>query len=375
MNHATRSSESAAADLDVAVVHGTALERGGGVQVAEELARTFDAPLYFGFCDPAVLEQTPEAVECRVLFDGSPFDRFRRRGMVRNVYYMSAFQHVPALHGYDVVIQSDAETEWYVPPEAQALVRYVHSLPDRAYQGVPDLGDSLVDRWVGFASRILRSPNRHYPDARLANSELTRRQLSRYLDVDAEVAYPPVDVDAYGPGERRDFYLALSRLVEGKGIREVVRTFTEVLDDRRLVVAGSGPLEADLRAAAGPNVTVRGWVDEAEKRRLLGACRAVVQHSGNESFGIVPVEAFASGTPVIALDGGYTPYQVRDGWNGLLYDPGGLSGAVRAFEADGVEASAEEIESFADRYGTDAFRQTVQRAVATAVEATQPSAP
>lgn len=358
------------ADLDVAVVHGTALERGGGVQVAEELARTLDAPLYFGFCSNEVRKKVATDVEVRFLFEDSRLSRFKRNGLFRNVFYLSQFQHVPELHRFDVVVQSDNGTEWYVPPETQALVRYVHSIPGRPYHAFPEMGGSFVSKWFGFISRVLRLPNEHLADARIANSEYTQRQLRKYLDKDADVAYPPVDTTEFEPRERGEFYLSLSRLIEGKGVRELVRTFTEEHPETRLVVAGSGPLQTELEAAAGPNVEIKGWVEESVKRELLGSAKALVLNSGNESFGIVPVEAFASGTPVIGARGGYTTFQIRDGWNGLLFEPGGLSAAIARFESEGVEASPEEIAEFATRYDVENFRRTVRKAVQRAARMT-----
>lgn len=350
-------------EKDVAVVHGTALERGGGVHVAEELARTFDAPLYFGTCEDSVLDRVADDIECDVLFDGPVAARVRDRSSLRNLYYICRFQHVEELHSYDVVIQSDNGTEWYVPPEDQALVRYSHSLPALSYQDFPKHGGSFVNRWYGFVSRILRVPTISFPDEYLANSETTKRQLAHYWNVNAEIAYPPVQTNEFQQFERGDFYFTVSRLIEGKNVDTVVEVFTHRYPDKRLVVAGSGPEEGRLRCIAGENVEIRGWIDEAEKRHLLGSCKALVLNSGNESFGIVPVEAFASGTPVIGVDNGYTPYQITDGWNGMLYEPGNIASAVKRFENDGTSATRNEIEEFAERYSVEAFRQTVRKVV------------
>jgi len=364
-------------DYNVAVVHGTALERGGGVQVAEELARTFDAPLYFGTCDDSVLNRTADDINCQVLFDGHLADFVNDYSTLRNLYNIYHFQNVSELHSYDVVIQSDNGTEWYVPPEEQILIRYSHSLPALSYQDFPAQGSTFVNRCFGFVSRILRDHTIKLPDSYLANSETTQRQLKKYWDVNADIAYPPVKTDEYYSGNQDSdpFYLSLSRLIEGKKVEEIVTTFNSKLPETSLVVAGSGPKEEQLESLAAENVDVRGWVSEEEKRELLGSCQALILNSGNESFGIVPVEAFASGTPVIGLSDGYTQYQIEDGWNGLLYEPGNLAKAIERFETSGVSATADEIAAFAERYSVEAFRAVVRKAVNTSVERSEITAP
>ncbi len=101
---------------------------------------------------------------------------------------------------------------------------------------------------------------------------------------------------------RGEHFLAASRLVPYKNVRAVVEAFRH-LPDQRLIVAGSGPEAARLRAIAGPNVSFAGFVPDAELRRLMGTAKAFV-FAAEEDFGIVPVEAQGEGTPVIALGRG-----------------------------------------------------------------------
>lgn len=354
----------------VAVVHDTALERGGGVQVAEELARTFDATLYFGICSPEIKPRISNDIEHADLFSGSLARRVKSIPFLRNLFYMDQFQHVPELHDYDIVIQSGNGASWYVPPEDQILVRYVHSPPGPPYHLFQTVGGRRLHRWNAFLSRILRQPHTQFPDLQLANSETTRHRLKKYFNVEAEVVYPPVDVTSYAPIATDDFYFTLSRLTEAKGVEEVVETFTNDHPEKQLVVGGSGPEEQHLRNIAGENVEVRGWLEEDEKRRLLGSCNALILNSGNESFGIVPVEAFASGTPVLGLDRGHTSHQITDGWNGLLYESGRLSSALERFEDSCVSASRAEIVDYSKQFGIESFRTRTRNLVKSIPELT-----
>lgn len=357
-----------------AVVHGNYLAHGGGEVVAEDLATLFDAPLYYGFGrDDAVPDNGTEHVS---LFDDSLLARFKQSPFVRDLYYMWAFQHVPELHDYDVVIQSGNEMGWYVPPDDQAVVKYVHSTPRAAYDRFPDKGGDPVVRLYAFATRVLYQQNLPYPDVYVANSELIARRIRRYWGIeDVRVVHPPVDVESYEPGETEDFYFTFSRLDPAKNVDEIIRAFDG--RDERLVVGGDGPEADRLRRMAGDNVEFRGFLSEAEKRDLLGRARAFVFAARNEDFGIVPVEALASGTPVIGVRDGYTRYQIEDGENGILYERGAenLAAAVDRFDRDGVALTADEIAEGAERYGRDAFAEGMRAAVAEARSRTQIEVP
>lgn len=349
-------------DASIAVVHGNYLRHGGGEHVAEKIARTFDAPLYYGFSNPG--EGPPKDIESESLFDGSWFRPFATKSPnLRDLYYMINWQHVPKLYDYDILIQSGNEMGWFVPKDTQTVVKYIHSTPRSLYDRFPDRGNSLFTRLIAPVMRTLYLQNIPYPDVSVANSELIQRRLERYWDVDAEVIYPPVDVKSYYTGKKEDFYLTYSRLVPNKRIDEIVRAF-EQLPEQHLIVGGSGPQEEQLREIAPENVEFRGFLDEDEKRDLLSRAKALVFAARNEDFGMVPIEAFASGTPVVGVNEGFTKVQIDDGKTGLLFDrDAGLVDAIRRFESEGVSYSKSDIVEEARRYGTEAFERQMRDAV------------
>jgi len=156
----------------------------------------------------------------------------------------------------------------------------------------------------------------------------------------AAVIYPPVDVDHFRPAHdapaARDYYVTGGQWVAYKKVDAVVAAFAQ-LEDRRLVVIGEGPEAPRLRSAAGPNVEFVGTVDRDVLRRLLQNARAFV-FAAEEDFGILPVEAQACGTPVIALSRGGTAETVvasGDDATGVLFDeqtPASIANAIIQFE-------------------------------------------
>lgn len=179
----------------------------------------------------------------------------------------------------------------------------------------------------------------------VANSAFVRERIARSYARDAVVIPPPVDTDYFTPAApaapapaARDYYFAASRLVPYKRLDLVAEAFAQ-MPSRRLVIAGSGPEEARVRAAARTNVEFLGHVPRERMRELLRGARAFV-FAAEEDFGILPVEAQACGTPVIAYGRGGARETVRPLGEarptGLLFseqNPAALTAAVERFEA------------------------------------------
>src|SRR5262249_40187440 len=117
----------------------------------------------------------------------------------------------------------------------------------------------------------------------------------------SEVVHPPVPVEGFYTAAAENFYLVVSELVPYKRIVDAVKCFTRT--GRRLKIVGGGPEYSRLRSLAGHTVEFCGRVSDPDLKELYAHCRAVLL-PGEEDFGIVPVEALASGKPVIALGRG-----------------------------------------------------------------------
>jgi glycosyltransferase involved in cell wall biosynthesis len=365
-------------EKSIAVVHEHYYERGGAEHVAEEIAKTFDAPIFTGFINEEALPSEPERseLEFRDLFgDRRLAPAVKRFPWFRDFYYQFSWQRLPALTDYDIIIQSGNNPGWYVPPEEQTVVKYVHTTPRTSYDLFHQRADDFITKLYAYASRVLYHPNIPYPDLYVANSELVARRLERYWGVDdAEVVYPPTDTQSYGPEGKDDFYLSFSRLTDDKRFDEIINAFRNH-PDKQLIIGGSGPKEEELKSLAADmgNVEFRGYLEESEKRKLLGSARALVYAAVNEDFGMVPIEAYASGTPVIGVRDGYTKYQIRDGKTGVLYDRGvqSLADAIERFDTKGVEAEATDLVDIAEKYSLEQFRRSMRDKVKAAVEDTK----
>jgi glycosyltransferase involved in cell wall biosynthesis len=181
-------------------------------------------------------------------------------------------------------------------------------------------------------------------DAFVANSAYIRDRISRCYGREATVIYPPVDVEFFTPPPQtvlpsaRGYYMTASRWVPYKRIDTIVEAFRG-LPDRTLIVAGDGPEALRVRAAGGANVEFVGEPPRAGLRDLLRGAKAFV-FAADEDFGILPVEAQACGTPVIAYGhGGALETVVGTGAarTGAFFGaqtPAAIADAVRAFDAE-----------------------------------------
>lgn len=372
----------------IAIAHEHYYERGGGEHVAEELARTFDSDIYTGFVNDGT---TPDDITVHDLFgDGLSGSIMRQNTlpaiMFRDAYYQFAWQHVPALYDHDVIIQSGNNPGWFVPKDDQVIVKYVHSPPrnpyDQFHQTIEtdckrwDLqtrASNLVKRLYTKSARQFYRSNTTYPDVYVANSELVARRINQSWGIDyddIEIVYPPVDTQSYGPesatNSDADYYLTYSRLTEKKHIDDIIRACNQL--EVELVVGGSGPERDYLESIAGPTVTFVGYMSEEEKRRRLAESNAFIFAAENEDFGLCPVEAMAAGTPVIGVADGFTEQQIINRKNGYTFarDGGHLRERIRYFEQDGVEWSADRIQTFAERFDISEFQRRMREIVADA---------
>ena len=358
--------------VDAAVAHWGVRSPGGAEQVAVAIAETLDVDRIYtvGRPDAGTLRTYPDVEFYDVLGD-LPYSALRRVGARSRAFEYGVWEDVDwRRYGPpDLLVTSGATTRAVLTPDPTLHVNYCHSPPrwlyDRYHDRVAELPAPL-SLAVRPALRYLRTRDAAVDkrvDGYLANSPVIARRLWKFYGRDAEVVYPPVDVAAYEPGPPGEFYLHVGRLDGEKGVEAVVEAFAGL--DRELVLVGpdgDATAAVERRVAAAPNVERRGFVPEEEKRALLARCRAVVFNGASEDFGIVPVEALASGTATLARDEGFPGLFVREGETGLLHDgtAAGIRAAVERFEADpfGADPAA------AERFSRECFERQLRETLA-----------
>ncbi len=352
---------------EIAIAHDQFRTMGGAERVAVEMARALDCPIYSGRVENGV---APDDIEIHEVFTGTVGQRaMRSHYLVQDLYQMIGWQHVDDLYEFDTVIINKTNPGWFVPRDTQTTVWYLHSTPRGLYDQWHRHGGHWFTAVMKTPMRVLYQPNTRFADAWACNSELIQRRMNRYWDIDEgdiDVIYPPVQTAKFGQENATgdgEFYVTVSRLQDHKRVDHIVRAFNDLGDDYQLVVAGDGPERETLEAMADSNVTFAGYVSEDRKAALLADAKAFVFAAENEDFGIAPVEAMASGTPVIGVESGFTKHQILNGENGVTYPMTGghLREAIRMFDRRGVVWSATRIEQFAERFSAPRFREEFAR--------------
>jgi glycosyltransferase involved in cell wall biosynthesis len=230
------------------------------------------------------------------------------------------------LRDYDLIISSESGPSKGVIPAPDALhVCYCHTPMRYIWNMYHDYRGR-----AGRLTRLLMPPLTHYlrmwditsaarVDSFVANSATVARRIRRYYGADSTVIYPPVDTSAFSiapPAELGDYYLMAGELVSYKRPDLAVRAFNDM--KLKLVVIGGGEMLDELRRIAGPTVTIMGAQPFEVLKRHYACCRALI-FPGEEDFGMVPVEAMASGRPVIAFGRGGATETVAEGISGLFF--------------------------------------------------------
>lgn len=279
------------------------------------------------------------------------------------------------LSAYDIVISSSyLVAKGVVLGPDQLHVCYLHSPMryawDLQHQYLRDmrLGTGVRGILTRLALHYLRvwdARSSDGVDVYVANSRFISRRARRAYRRDTLVVHPPVDVARFrcGPplAEREPSYVTLGRLVPYKRFDLLIEAFNTT-PDRQLKVIGTGPDLERLKGLAGPNVQILGHQPDAEVERLVANARGFV-YAAEEDFGIAPVEAMASGTPVIALRRGglvetVVPLDEGPAPTGLFFDeprPEQVVAAVDTFELNLDRFDAETCSRHAATFSGERF--------------------
>ena len=284
---------------------------------------------------------------------------------------------------YDIVISnSHAVTKGVITRSDQLHLCYCHSPMRYAWDLYHQyLGEAGLRRGVrGTLAKLLLHYLRQWDlstvnriDHFMANSHYIARRIHKVYRRSATVVYPPVDTEGFTlQVAKGNFYLTASRMVPYKRIDLIVRAFAR-MPDKQLIVIGDGTEMVKVRAAAGPNVTLLGFQPFAVLKDHLQRAKAFV-FAAEEDFGIIPVEAQACGTPVIAYGRGGSRETIVAEQTGVFFNEqteDSIIGAVRHFEQVERSFSPQVIRQQAEKFSIQAFRVAFHQEVKNAYEKKQ----
>ena len=266
-----------------------------------------------------------------------------------------AFEHKTRfLKDYETLIFSGSVAPLAVKhSRARKNIYYCHTPPRFVY----DLRDYYLDAATRLQRPALRALIAYlqprYEDAIgkmdkiFANSKNVQGRLKRYLGVDSEVLYPPVNTQRFKWLSDGDYFLSTARLEPLKRVDLIVEAFKQMPDQKLVVTSGGSQLERLKKIAAyAPNIEFTGWVTEERLAELVGHCKATIYIPKDEDYGMTPVESIAAGKPVIGVNEGGVSETVVEGVSGTLMDSERISSlclvsAIRSWEKfEGVSGAS-----------------------------------
>jgi glycosyltransferase involved in cell wall biosynthesis len=352
------------------LVHHWLTSPGGGEKVLYALHQMCpDAPIYTTAYTPKLFPEFADAEVHTTFLDKIPF--LKRKHQLFPLFLGIPFKTFN-MNKYDLVISSCAAEAKYVRTGERTLhicychtpVRYywsdyewrLHNLPFGWFNWLARIVFPMI---VGLLRRIDYAAAQRV-DVFIANSEHIKRRIKKYYHRDSTVIYPPIETEHLlaMPSGPRDYYLIVGRQVASKRLDIAVDAFNVL--GFPLKVVGAGEEIGRQKPRAKANIEFLGRVSNEDRNRLFAGAKGFV-FPPEEDFGIVPLEAMAAGTPVIAFNGGGVPEYVTDGVTGALFDEQtaeSLAAAVRRFE--GMRFDEAKVRARAKEFDELVFRERMR---------------
>ncbi|MFZ5391734.1 MAG: glycosyltransferase [Patescibacteria group bacterium] len=353
----------------IALAHEFLNTIGGAEQVLIQLHHTFpDAPIYTLTSNPNFVNQyLPNA---KIIT--SPLKYFPSWLTNHHQLFLLYFPIATELFDfsdYDILISdSNSFIKGAITKPSTIHVSYIHSptryVWDQSHEWINQKKLNLfapIINWRFNQLRIWDKLAADRVDVMLANSKYVGQRIEKYYRrTPYKVIYPSIDTSSFHPPEnlkKSDYYLVLSRLQHFKRFDLAILACNRL--KKRLIVAGDGDAKKHLESLAGPTIEFLGQVSDTKKIELMQSAKAFI-FPGEEDFGIVPVEAMAAGTPVLAYKTGGLLESVRENFTGLFFERQTVEDVVvciKNFEKNQSRFSAKGCINHAKKFDHQLFRR------------------
>ena len=282
------------------------------------------------------------------------------------------------LKDFDVIISiCCAESKGLNLSKKQLHISYLQGPPIQYYWGMYDdyvnnPGFGKLSFLVRFFFKILVNPLRkndfklaQKPDFLIANSSYSKDEISKYYKRDASVVFPPVEVDKFKlERNKKDYYITTSRQVNWKKLDLAVEAFSK--NGKKLVLVGGGAEHQKLVELAGDAKNIEfipRISDPLELSKIVAEAKGFIFPS-LEPFGIAPIEALATGTPVLAFNQGGAQDYIKDGENGIFFDKQSSSAILKAVEKfEKTSFDAKKVSESAKKFSKENFKKNFEEEI------------
>lgn len=359
--------------MKVALIHDWIIEIGGSEACLKEIYSLFPGDVYtLVFCKENLssLGIPEQRVKASFLQRLPGIRRLYRNFLPLMPYAVEQFD----LSAYDLIISSShAVAKGIIRQANQVHICYCHTpmryawdlyhpyMQSQAARGIKGPLAKMILHYLRLWDLCSASRVDHF----VANSIYTQHRIKSIYRRASTVIYPPVDVKDFQVWTRKEnFFMAASRFVPYKRMDLIVEAFN-LMPEKRLIIAGDGPELKKVRQRARKNVEFVGWQTRESLKELLGRARAFI-FCAQEDFGILPVEAQACGTPVIAYGKGGVLESVVEGKTGFFFreqSAASIVEAIKEFEKKEEGLDPIVIRRNAERFDKERFRKEFKELV------------
>ena len=314
-------------DLELLIFHDSLDVLGGGEKVVATIAKAFDARIAAANVDPEIIREL--GIEQDLIYD---LGRIDARAPIGPIKSSLLFRRV-SFPGFDKYLLSGF---WslYAAYRHKPSIYYCYT-PRRDFYDLKRFNiarqSNLVKKavawsWTTAHSYFDRRAIRQVPKI-LTLSRTVQKRIAMYYHRDSTVIYPPVPTDHYYTKAFGDFWLSVNRLYPEKRVELQIEAFKSLPNENLLIVGGYARRDKGLVAYhklfadLPPNVKILGIIPQERLLELYATCKGVVYTPIDEDFGLVPVEAQASGKAVVGVNEGALRETVINGATGFLVDP------------------------------------------------------
>lgn len=273
------------------------------------------------------------------------------------------------LKEYDLVLSSSASiAKGVLTNQNQLHICYCHSPMRYAWDLYHQyLKESNLKGLKGIYAKYVLHKMRTWDvissnrvDYFIANSNYIAKRIKKIYNRESVVIYPPVDVNNFKLVDKKeDYYFTASRMVPYKKIELIVRAFNK-MPDKKLIVSGDGPEFNKIKKIAKANIELLGFIKSEALKTYLENAKAFV-FAAEEDFGIIPVEAQACGTPVIAFGKGGVLETIIKNKTGVFFykqEEESIINALKKFET--LTFNYHDVRAHAIRFSKERFEEEIK---------------
>jgi glycosyltransferase involved in cell wall biosynthesis len=358
--------------MKIAIVHDYLIQYGGAERVLEALCEIWPhAPIYTLIHDPEKVHGRFDDKQIKTSFlQKIPFTKNNHR--IFPPFMMLAIEQFNFDY-YDIVISDSSSFAKNIITSPDTLhISYCHTPMRYAWDdcqyytqefGFPRWLKKFIPFFMNYI-RIWDYSATNGVDKFIANSNFIKGRIKKYYDRSAETIHPPVEVDKFyitPENQLGDYFLMVGRMMKYKKMDVVIEAFNEL--GIPLKIVSRGPEFKNLKKIANKNIEFTGRVSDKELHDIYSRAQAFI-FPQEEDFGIVAIEALASGRPVIAFRSGDIIEHVDEGKNGILFNSQtkeGVISAVKKFK--GIKFNPEFIRSTALNFSKNNFQEKIRNLV------------